>query len=209
MKRIFALIILAGLLALVSLAYAQDNEENLKFENHALGVHFGNVSGNGYAYRYMAKNIGFQFVAGGYTSGTNHYNLPDQVSDYEGIGDVPRVFSDNGRKYSVNLGGNVILPLKRTENTLFYIHSGVCWFYSDTKRFNREYQYYNSGLYSSDTDVFTSYKIRSYVNVGIGPGAEFLIGKYFKFVLELPITYTGNNELIMYIPQAGLYYYFK
>ena len=44
---------------------------------------------------------------------------------------------------------------------------------------------------------------------GFGLGFDFDIGQNFHWVLELPITIDEDSEIVMYIPQTGLYYFFK
>jgi hypothetical protein len=92
---------------------------------------------------------------------------------------------------------------------MFYIHAGANWKYSDQKYYHQDYQLVNNTEYRAAGSVYTSHKVKSFFNVGIGPGAEIQAGRYFKLALELPVTYTGDKEFIMYIPQVGLYYYFK
>jgi hypothetical protein len=208
MKRVFALIIITCVLIITASLFAEEINTN---DRHAFGIHFGNVSGNGYAYRYMTEKYGIQVVAGGFTSGSNSHSFADRIYRYDSNNDINLTLTDEGRKYSINLGGNLIVPLKKTENSLFYIHGGICWFYSDRKTYNRDYNIDNvyPGYYDAVGETYTTHKIRSYMNIGAGPGVELLVGKYFKLALELPVTYTGNDEFIMYIPQAGLYYYFR
>jgi hypothetical protein len=218
MKRTIFTIAIILLLSMTLSVYAQSkNQHNSDndAETQAFGVHFGNVSGNGYAYRYLGQQLGIQLVGGGFTTGNNNASLPNRVIDNDNYTNPPSLITrtDDGRKYSFNLGGNLIFPLKRTGSALFYLHTGVCWKYSDLKIYKQNYSLdyisnYTS-YYEPSGGVYSSHKVKSYVNYGIGPGVELLAGKYFKLSLELPITYTGNDELIMYIPQAGLYYYFK
>lgn len=209
MNRTLYVLVILGLLLFAASAFGENGNGN----THGFGVHFGNVSGNGYAYRYITDKLGIQLVVGGMTSGDNHYSMPDQLIIYDSPHPLTTVRVDNGRKYNFNLGGNIILPLKRTTGSMFYLHAGTNWKYSDQKQYKQDYQRYSSSdyqaNYSPTGDVTTSHKMKSYFNVGIGPGVELSAGKYFKLALELPITYTGDNEFIMYIPQAGLYYYFK
>jgi hypothetical protein len=218
MKRALILIIMLGLLALP--AFARDGEAEYEagysMDRHAFGIHFGNVSGNGYAYRFVEKDWGVQAVAGGFSTGSNKYSFPDRFENSDSQDNpVSLIRTDNGRKYSINLGVNGILPLKRMENIMFYAHAGMCWFYSTQKRYHQlytrddsitdQYSYY----YDITGEAYSSNKTKSYVNIGAGPGVEVMVGKYFRLSLELPVTYTGKDEFIMYIPQAGLYYYFK
>jgi opacity protein-like surface antigen len=216
MKRVLSVLVIMGLLSFAVNAFAADKipADNNDFNHRqGFGVHFGNVSGNGYAWRYIGEPLGIQLVVGGLTAGDNHHNLNDGIYVYDSpyLNNIVR--SANGRKYNFNVGANLILPLRQSSGAMFYLHGGVNWKYSDQQKYSREYEYdtsidenYN---YHAITDVSTSHKVKSYYNIGVGPGVELQAGKYFKLVLELPITYTGDEEFIMYIPQAGLYYYFK
>jgi len=211
-KLIYTIALLCMLFLSVN-AFAQWNtsspSNNVK-NAQAFGVHFGYVSGNGYAYRYMTDKWGLQLVGGGYSLGSNSHDFSDRVYNEDGTL-ASLIRTDKGRKYSFDMAANVILPLQRTNNTLFYVHGGFCWQYSVQKVYEQSYIQSDDNIhyYDATGPTRSTNKIRSYTNVGAGPGAEFLIGKSFKLVLELPITYTGNDEFIMYIPQAGLYYYFK
>lgn len=45
--------------------------------------------------------------------------------------------------------------------------------------------------------------------LGIGPGVELILGRNVRFTAELPITLNWQKYIVMWIPMAGLYYYFK
>jgi hypothetical protein len=206
-------VLMGSLIAQETEAFIADNAPDTSIAAQGFGVHFGNVSGNGYAWRYLKEKWGVQLVVGGLTSGKNDYSFDEGYYNYD-TNPASSVFQkDNGRKYYFNLGANGILPLSRTSSMLFYLHGGINWQYTDQQVYNQEYIYdYSSGstnYYDQSGDPTISHKIKSYANIGVGPGFEFFIGKNLKLALELPITYTGNNEFYMYIPQAGLYYYFK
>jgi hypothetical protein len=184
--------------------YEADPEENL--QTQGFGVH----SGNGYAWRYMTDKHGFQIVLGGYTSGNNNNHFSNTLPAYNYNPPSPVTDTHNGRKYYVNIGANYIKPLKRTQFTLFYLHAGANWNYSDQRKYTQHYTYNSSfDNYYKVGNPTVSHNISSYVNIGAGPGFELTLGKYVKFAVELPVTYTGKDEFLMYIPQAGLYYYFK
>jgi len=205
MSKLRIYMLLAGLLLMSAVCNAEENGTSQGF-----GMHFGNVSGNGYSWRIIGEKLGVQLVVGGLTSGNSDYYLPDSFYSYEPL-PSPYVKRDNGRKYSFNSGLNLILPLKNREGMMFYLHGGINWMYSDTKQYKRLYvvDTGNANTFDAAGDVLTGHKIRSYVNIGMGPGFEYYVSKSFKIALELPMTYTGKGEFIMYIPQAGLYYYYK
>lgn len=214
MNKVFLTAALAVIMILAAAFLTAAEHENNYNETQAFGMHFGNISGNGYAYRIFLDNLGFQFVVGGFTAGSNNYSFPPRIIRYDETNPpLTLTDTDNGRRYNFNIGANAIFPLKRTENFLFYAHTGLCWLYSDQKKYSQLYSHDSTSTwysyYSPVGAVNTSNKIKSYVNIGVGPGVEMQLGKYFKIALELPITYTGQRELIMYIPQAGIYYYFR
>jgi len=43
----------------------------------------------------------------------------------------------------------------------------------------------------------------------MGLGFEIKLGKTFVWAIEMPITLNQKGDVMMYIPQSGLYYYFK
>jgi len=187
-------------------AFSDVNADSLQ----ALGLHFGNVSGNGLSYRYFFDNIGLQAVLGGYNSGVNSFSFPDQImkTESESVASFTKV--DRGRKYSLNLGINAIFTLKRTDSFIFYLAGGLCWKYYNETIYKQNYtlsedsvKYLPSGTVSNDKDV------SNLLNMGFGPGVQLPLGKYFKLSIEIPVTYTGRHQFIMYVPQVGVYYYFK
>ena len=49
-------------------------------------------------------------------------------------------------------------------------------------------------------------------NIGIGIGIDYQLTDYIHINLDWPFVYSrgeDNFDLIMYIPQAGIHYYFK
>ncbi len=210
-KAVYLILTLALCLASVNVFAQWSAGEENPDSTQALGLHFGNVSGNGLSYRHFLPSVGFQAVLGGYSSGTDDINLPDYLDRHLEDTENTKIKTDHGRKYSINLGLNAIYPLKKTDLFMFYVTGGFCWKYFNEKKFEQEYQ-----LSSTDTtrydpvgEVKTVRDIENLLNMGFGPGAEIRLGKYFKLALEIPITYTGKHEFIMYVPQAGIYYYFK
>lgn len=45
--------------------------------------------------------------------------------------------------------------------------------------------------------------------LGAGLGLEWILSKNLRVSLELPITWNWKDEIIMWIPMGGLYYYLK
>jgi len=212
-KRFIYCGIILTLLFISLNAYAADGMGSDIYEQdsqQAFGIHFGNVSGSGLAYRYFLDKVGFQGVLGGYSSGNNTYSFRDSV--FVEIANSKITLRDKGRRYSMNLGANVIYPLKKTDLFIFYLTGGLCWKYFNYKYYKQDYlpTTTTSLYYQQDPDgVYSNRDIKSYVNFGFGPGVEIKAGKFFKLSIELPVTYTGKHEFIMYVPAVGIYYYFK
>ena len=211
MKRlVFCVIILSlviGLNAYEEWTSASGYNEDWQ---QAFGLHFGNVSGNGFAYRYFLEKVGFQAVLGGYSAGNNEYSFRDKINAVPGETVITK--RDKGRRYSMNFGANVIYPLKKTDLFTFYATGGLCWKYFTEKFYNQDYAPSAADtlyFYPDSDGVYTTRDTKNYVNVGLGPGVEIKAGKYFKLCIELPITYTGKHEFIMYVPAVGIYYYFR
>jgi hypothetical protein len=188
---------------------AQQNSKVNQDSTQALGLHFGNVSGNGLSYRRFFEHWGVQGVIGGYSTGNNAYDFPDFVDKEPDLDKIVR--KDMGRKYDLNLGLNAIYPLKKTDLFTFYVVGGFCWKYSNRKYYKQDYtpSLTDTLHYFPDGEVYSTRTIKSFLNMGAGPGMEIKLGDYFKLALEIPITYTGKHEFIMYVPQVGIYYYFK
>lgn len=96
----------------------------------------------------------------------------------------------NPRKNSISLGANYLWGLHDSEHYNFYIISGMAY----TVRRVKE-----DGIWESD-DRWTA---------GAGPGFEFEFSDRFHVSIELPMTYNYKDDITMYIPSAGFYYYFK
>ena len=212
-KRLaYAIAILVLLLISVSV-YAQEESAKKVYNEdsqQAFGVQFGNVSGSGFGYRYFTETFGFQAVLGGYSTGADTYSFRDKIDADLTVNRITR--TDKGRKYNMNLGLNTIYPLKKTDLFTFYLTGGLCWKYFNNKYYKQDYiptQGDTLYFYPDSEGVYSSREVDSYVNVGFGPGVEIKAGRFFKLSIELPITYTGKHEFIMYVPSVGLYYYFK
>jgi hypothetical protein len=207
-KRVVCLLLLGLLCSVclnaVSAEYVAPNTDSTQ----ALGLHFGNVSGCGISYRYFRNAWGLQTVLGGYNNGSNKY--PSTLKEPPHPHADSFVHTDTGKKYFLNLGLNGIYQLKKTNLFNLYLTGGFCWSYYNRKNYHITYTVdttdttrFNAGAYSID------HTNKSFLSVGVGPGFEAKLGKFFKLSLELPITYTGRHEFIMYVPQVGLYYYFR
>ena len=201
-------ILLFTLLACVGVGYAED------LSKKGVGAQFGTASGNGYSYRWIGETHGIQFTLGAITYGSNDVKFPYYLYD-EDI-DNPgahATYTRTGRKNSMSAGLNYIHVLDTSRHSRFYLTIGGSVLLSNEKQFTRTYDATNTGYtsYELDTSVpMTSEKVKKTKwTAGAGPGFEVILDRHFRFSIDLPFTYNSDEEMVMYIPQVGLYYYFK
>jgi hypothetical protein len=207
MNRIIYLSIIIALCCTSASLFAETVKEVNADSTQALGLQVGIVSGYGIGYRYFftegsMKNFGIQGVLGGYSSGNNDTSFRPQDAELHG---TDLIDSDPGKKYYLNIGLSGIYILKKTSLFNFYLAGGMDWVYETKKTYYQEYDAADAEI----GDPYAKTKTKNLLSMGVGPGAELKLGRYFKISVDLPITYTGSHELIMYIPQVGVYYYFK
>ncbi len=178
----------------------------------ALGLHFGTSSGNGYSMRWMGRNHGIQGTLGAYTAGKNTVMF-DAPYAYDYIDDVVTV-REKGKEGSVILGLNYMYMLDHFRSGRLYIFGGGSYQYYQKRTHYMDFQRVPDGTdgqhFIAVPNTKTSELERQHRwTVGVGPGFEFDLGSQFRMSFELPITYNWKDDIVMYIPQAGLYYYFK
>lgn len=207
----FILILLFALVAL-SLS-AQVSNDKASF-----GLHFGTSSGNGYSMRWMGETLGIQGTLGAYTLGNNdvkfgtyHYDDLDSTANLINV-------SKKGRSTYASAAVNGIVILDHFNMGRFYLMGGGSYHYNRKTLHTATYeknQYTDSYGYSridyilTDDPITRSNETEHGWVVGMGPGVELGITRHFHVSFELPITYDHKDDIIMYIPQVGLYYYFK
>jgi hypothetical protein len=179
-----------------------------------IGFHMGTTTGIGYAMRWMNQKSGYQVTFGGYTFGNNEVYFADDYYDWdtEFGGEDQITMEQAGRESAINIGLNYLHMLDHFNNGRLYFMAGGSYKYYQQKFFTMDYQ--QTGENSADYDVIEgskneAYRIEHRWTVGGGPGFEFEIGNHFRFAAELPITYNWENDIVMWIPQAGIYYFFK
>lgn len=180
MKRIvLCLIVLVGLNALFA----------FQGYNSAMGLHFGTSTGNGYGIRHWNAQNGYQVVISAYAYGSKnpHYDIYDFDKDYK-----------DARRQAGELGLNYLWDLQRTRDYHFYIMSGGSYKLQKVKRF-----------YKPNSGRSPEWVRDDKWSVGAGPGFEWKLAERFHMSIELPITYNQKDDIIMYIPALGIYYYFK
>jgi hypothetical protein len=96
-------------------------------------------------------------------------------------------------KKTASLGLNFLLPLLNTETYNFYLMAGASYVY----RIKRK----------ADSD--SSWERDDKWTLGVGPGFEFALSDRFHLSIEVPMTVNSDEDIDMYIPSAGIYYYFN
>jgi len=208
-------ILLLGLALMASLALGA-----LEFNSDsAIGIHFGSSTGSGYAMRWFGAKNGLQATFGAYTLGSNKVRFERDLYDWDNeyYGDSLITVDQGGRETAVNLGVNYMLVLDRFQEGRVYIMGGGSYKYFKEKRFSMDYALQQEqgmeDYYEHYEQVPNSLSERNVVQhrwtVGAGPGFEWALNKQFRMAVELPITYNWKHNIVMWLPQAGLYYYFK
>ena len=207
-------VITAIILAIATLAFGQFVPYKPEPENQfkGLGVHFGTLSANGFSYRHFAKNHGYQLTIGGITLG-------DREEEYYHYGDYNNanqiVVTEDGRRTNLNVGLNYLQTLANNRTGRFYVFAGASYLYSRVKQFEVDFSLvqdnpgWDDEYRRMDTKDRVKWDNRDFYYVGGGLGFDFNLGQNFHWAVELPLTMNQDTEFMMYIPQTGLYYYFK
>lgn len=183
--------------------------------SRAIGLQFGTSSGSGYSYRWIGEDHGLQFTLGAITYGSNDVKFPNYLydEDVESPGAETTLYHRKGRKSAMSVGLNYINILDSSRSSRFYLAIGGAYTIKRDKDIVRSYNRINNNYYEYQLDT-TVPAVKTTLNrdkwtVGGGPGFELTLDKHFRFTFDLPFTYNSDEEMIMYIPQVGLYYYFK
>ena len=191
------LLIVVSLLLISTLAFADDTDRHT-----ALGLHFGTSAGNGYSMRWINGDQGLQCTFGAITTGSNK-NVDYEDDYYWGSGSYTT--TAEGRRTALEFATNYLHTLDEYHNGKLYIMAGGSLKYVQKRMFKVD-------VINNQTDWSTE---RSYLKqelrwtIGAGPGFEIGYNSKFRFALEVPLTYNWKDEIVMYIPQAGIYYYFR
>ncbi len=207
MKR---LLVIAMLLFVVCISQGQTQSSKLKEEsrNTGLGFHFGTISGNGFSYRKYYNKSGLQVTLGGFTSGSKEINNAI-YGNYGGASII--TISENGRKTKLSSAINYVRTLDTNQVGRFYIVAGGSLLSSFIRQYEIDYQLVEGNYYTLIKDHPERKKWDSdyAYYFGFGLGFDFHLGQNFHCTVELPLTIDEESEIRMYIPQAGIYYFFK
>ncbi|MBU0711564.1 hypothetical protein KKC74_15385 [bacterium] len=210
------------LIVSLTIVFAQDN--NL---SKGLGLSAGMISGTGFSYRQMNEKNGFQISLGiKYISDEdddiNTYYFSDGYTrDYNSdywIPDTSDITTEYEYSYGCsgpwgNLGLTYFIPLHRAKKSLFYTMVGIGTYYSSDVKYSRDYKYVilSDSTYSYEpiTDIQKIIISDYVIFFGIGMGIEYQFTENIRMSADLPLTFSNYGDIIMTIPQIGIYYYFK
>ncbi|MDD3524801.1 MAG: hypothetical protein PHQ41_08935, partial [Candidatus Cloacimonetes bacterium] len=122
-----------------------------------------------------------------------------------------------------NLGLNYIYTLdkfdvfRQKDHGRLYVMAGGSYEYYRQNTFSKDYHWvqaadstdYDHYEPLNDFDPIKTSTLEHRWTAGAGLGVELGFGKNFRVALELPVTYNWEKRIVMYMPQIGLYYYFK
>lgn len=178
----------------------------------SIGLHFGTVTGSGFAMRFMGDSVGLQATLGAYTSGTNDFKFREYYYPEDDTNDPVITVERRGMDTSLNTAINGIMFLDHFRKGRMYLIGGASYTYYREKKFFADYErvpgMYNQYILRPNTET-SEQNTEHRWTAGFGPGIEFAISKHFHMSFEMPITYNYKDEIVMYIPQVGFYYYFK
>ncbi len=94
-----------------------------------------------------------------------------------------------------NLGFMLQYILRQDDRLRIYTGGGAAYFYHKER----------NGENPDGSDAWTT---ATHWNGGFGVGVEWLQGGRLSFQLDGNFTYEGDKEQIIFLPQAGVFYYF-
>ena len=197
-------------IVILTFAFILSAEENLR---HGLGFTGGMISGSGFSYRQMNENYGFQFALGAITLGDN--DEPDFAENGFWGEDTLGTYTmeDDGIFYYTNFGASYYKFLHKGEKSLFYFLVGTAAYINFGSVEEQVYGYnQDTQLWETLGEPTEEKEVTTRINFGIGIGIDYKLTDNIHINLDWPFVYSRGEDdfdLIMYIPQAGIHYYFK
>jgi len=200
------------LIALLTFALLLTAEENLR---HGLGFTGGMISGSGFSYRQMNEIYGFQFAFGAITIGDNDdIDFEDEYDDYwwHDTGSN-HIMEDEGIFYHTNFGASYYKFLHKGKKSTFYFLVGAATYMNFGKVEEQVYQYNDDDeIWEPLGEPTEENEVNIRANVGFGIGIDYKLTDNIHLNLDWPLVFSKSDEnldIIMYVPQAGIHYYFK
>jgi len=188
--------------------------------SQGFGFAAGMQSGNGFSYRDIGENNGFQFTIGVIGRGDDSDNsFPEERTDFYKNGWIPNTDEiyyeqsyDNSYFWG-NLGFLYIKPLHRVEKSMFYWFGGISTQVNYEKSYERQYKYFEESeteyTYKpiDDERVIKESELRIFG--GLGLGISYNVTKHITFSFELPLTVSDEGDIWMIVPQGAVHYFYK
>lgn len=183
---------------------------------HGIGFAAGQTSGLGISYRKMTDNFGFQVTFGALSLNRDDWNVDDYRMEGDAVYGKPYLEPFTQKHYMRETDANIGLLLYKVLHTAkrsrFYLFAGGSLFYNiDTfEEHTYEYRLQENDMYIMHelSGPKKSSESSSTIFAGFGIGIEFRLTNNIRIEVEWPLTYSTDGDFIMYIPQAGLHYFF-
>lgn len=180
-----------------------------------IGFAAGQLSAIGLSYRVMMEDYGMQVTVGALSIKDNNLNetyAPRTYYDPDSKSDVQGFTQENWiRETDANIGLMFMKSMHKAQKTTLYVFTGFCAFFSWDAIEEQRYEPQQSGEYYEYVQVGDPRKRVKKDNRlygGIGLGFEIRFTPNIRLAVEWPLTYSSEGDFVMYIPQAGLHYFF-
>ncbi len=207
MKKILILIMI------FTLAMALSAEDELR---HGLGFTGGMISGSGFSYRQMNETYGFQFAFGALMDNSSECeDCFAESYDADWIYEEDGIYTESsyGNIMHMNLGLSIYKPLHHGKKSSLYLLVGTAGYLFSEDITEQDYIFNDTDdlwVQSGQERVESNTELA--INVGAGFGIEYNLSSNIKLNFEWPLVFSFQEEdlnIFMYIPQAGIHYYFK
>lgn len=210
-KRIGILIIL-----MATVMCAQEAKDFSK----AIGFSAGLTSGSGFSYRKLDHIGGFQINGGILTQRGNGSLMEEQPYEiYYWDPDTSLIYTDYNWDMTVSgsFGYNHYKTLRRTNNSTLYLLAGGAVYFRSEHEISRDFKYsqIDSSKYQIKyiSDEKSEWIHDGTINLGAGFGIEYNITDNIRISLDWPLVFSlstdSDFQIIMYVPQGSIHYYFK
>ena len=194
-------------------SFALSADENLR---HGLGFTGGMISGSGFSYRQMNENYGFQFAFGALMNNSSDCEYCFQESyesDWISVEDDFYTEYSYGNTLNLNLGINFYKPLHKGKKSKLYLLAGTAGYLFSEDVTEQDYEYNDTdSLWVQSGQERIDINTEFTFNIGTGFGIDYNLSNNIKLNFEWPLVFSfqdGDMNILMYIPQAGIHYYFK
>jgi opacity protein-like surface antigen len=203
------IVILIVVFALVSLSA---EKKELKT---ALGFAGGMISGSGFSFRNLNNKNGFQINFGAIMQNVDcDYCFEDELPE-DFFTDTNKIYTlENTNSYSnINIGLNFYSVLHNGKRSKLYVIGGGAGYFSIDLVYEQNYDFSITHHQWETVDSTSEHKeINMTLNIGGGFGFEYKLSDNIALNLEWPLVvsfFDRTTNIYMYIPQAGIHYYFK